>query len=219
MTSISRSSLSIPLAAALLCGFPAAATGLNGTTLTGAGWTIEADEAVREMKQWTIEICGPELHQSSSAAPKPEPWTPESGIPGRLLLRTTEPPGTWIFEPARDELRISVDVDGHDTRVLLIHRLLDRPQLIGTSRHITGAYSIENLSFDAAAKTLQGLSQVVLDADYTLHIHLPPGTTAASSPRASAGGSPIRIRQERFGNLYSVTFKSPKSPVAWQARF
>ncbi|MCX6915580.1 MAG: hypothetical protein NT167_21480, partial [Verrucomicrobia bacterium] len=30
------------LAAALLCGFPAAAAGSDGTILTGAGWTIEA---------------------------------------------------------------------------------------------------------------------------------------------------------------------------------
>ncbi|MCX6872654.1 MAG: hypothetical protein NTW21_02440, partial [Verrucomicrobia bacterium] len=43
--SFSRSSLTIPLAtlaAALLCGFPAAAAGSDGTILTGAGWTIEA---------------------------------------------------------------------------------------------------------------------------------------------------------------------------------
>jgi hypothetical protein len=46
--------------------------------------------------------------------------------------------------------RMSVEVAGHDTRVVLVHRLLDRPQLIGTSRHITGAYSIRDLSWDAA---------------------------------------------------------------------
>ena len=40
---------------------------------------------------------------------------------------------------------MKVEIEPHDTRVLLIHPLLNRPQLIGTSRHITGAYSISGL--------------------------------------------------------------------------
>ncbi|MCX6877795.1 MAG: hypothetical protein NTW21_28885, partial [Verrucomicrobia bacterium] len=115
--------------------------------------------------------------------------------------------------------RISVEVEGHDTRVLLVHRLLDRPQLIGTSRHITGAYSIQDLSWDAAGNTLQGHSEVVPGADYTLFIHLPPGMPATLTPTASAGGNPIPFRQERAGNLLSVSFKSPQSPVAWHVEF
>jgi hypothetical protein len=33
-------------------------------------------------------------------------------------------------------------VEGHDTRVLFIRPSLDRPQLVGMSRHISGSYSI-----------------------------------------------------------------------------
>jgi hypothetical protein len=115
--------------------------------------------------------------------------------------------------------RISVEIQGHDTRVLLVHRLLQRPQLIGTSRHITGAYSIENLAWDAAGNTLQGISEVVPDADYTLFIHIPPGTTATPAPTATADGKRVPVRLERNGNLLSVIFKSPKSPVSWQVMF
>jgi hypothetical protein len=127
------------LAAALLCGFPAAAAGSDGTILTGAGWTIEArgdggritirherlgtilsgvrlnleaDGALRELKRWTVESRGPQAHPSSSSASKPKEWTPESGIPGRLLVKTVEPPSTWIFEPAQDGLRISSTAPG-----------------------------------------------------------------------------------------------------------
>jgi len=103
--------------------------------------------------------------------------------------------------------------------VVLVHRLLNRPQLIGTSRHITGAYSIQGLSWDAASNTLQGLSEIVPGEDYTLFIHLPPGALATSTPTASTGGNPIPVRQERKGNLLSVSFKSPESPVAWQVKF
>ena len=115
--------------------------------------------------------------------------------------------------------RISVEVKGHDTRVLLVHRLLSRPQLIGTSRHITGAYSIQDLSWDAAGNALYGLSEIVPGADYTLFIHLPPGMTATPTPTATAGANPVEVLQERNGNLLSVTFKSPKSPVSWQVKF
>lgn len=115
--------------------------------------------------------------------------------------------------------RMSIEVEGHDTRVVLIHRLLDRPQLIGTSRHITGAYSIQDLSWDATSNALQGLSEIVPGQDYTLFIHLPPGAPTTSTPTASTGGNPIPVRQERKGDLLSVTFKSPESPVAWQVKF
>jgi hypothetical protein len=115
--------------------------------------------------------------------------------------------------------KISIEVGGHDTRVLLIHKMLDRPQLIGTSRHITGAYSIQDLSWDVAGNTLQGRSDVVPGADYTLFIHLPPGTSSPATPKAFAGGKPIQVRRERTGDLLSVTFKSPESAVAWQVKF
>ncbi len=115
--------------------------------------------------------------------------------------------------------RMSTEVEGHDTRVVLVHRLLNRPQLISTSRHITGAYSIQDLSWNAAGNTLQGLSEIVPGEDYTLFIHLTAGTAAATTPTASAGGKAIPVRQERKGNLLSVSFKSPESPVAWQVKF
>jgi hypothetical protein len=115
--------------------------------------------------------------------------------------------------------KTSVEVEGHDTRVLLIHRLLGRPQLIGTSRHITGAYSIQDLSWDAAGNTLQGRSDVVPGADYTLFVHLPSGTFATATPTASAGGKPLQVRQERTGDLLAMSFKSPESAVAWQVKF
>ena len=115
--------------------------------------------------------------------------------------------------------KISAEIEGHDTRVLLVHRLLCHPQLIGTSRHITGAYSILDISWDAAGNTLQGHSDVVPGADYTLFIHLPPGTSTNATPTATAGGKPIEVRQERKGELLSVSFNSPETTVNWRIKF
>ncbi|PQJ28891.1 hypothetical protein BSZ32_10565 [Rubritalea profundi] len=100
-----------------------------------------------------------------------------------------------------------------------MHQSLDRPQLSGTSRHLTGAYSIKDPSWDAAATTLKGQSDIVPGEDYTLFFHLPPGRPTASTAAASTGGKPIPVRLERKGDLLSVSFKSPESPVAWQIKF
>ncbi len=115
--------------------------------------------------------------------------------------------------------RMSIEVEGHDTRVVLVHRLLNRPQLLGTSRHITGAYSIEDLSWDAASNTMRGRSETVAGEDYTIFIHLPPDVPATAKATASSGGNPIPVRQLRKGNLLSVSFKSAESPVSWQVSF
>ena len=115
--------------------------------------------------------------------------------------------------------RMSVEIEGHDTRVVLVHPFLNRPQLVGTSRHITGAYSIANLSWDAASRTLQGLSEIVPGENYTLFMHLPPGGPTVPTPSASVGGHPIPVRHEKKGDLLSVSYRSPESPVAWQVRF
>jgi hypothetical protein len=115
--------------------------------------------------------------------------------------------------------RISVEIEGHDTRVVLLHPCLNRPQLVGTSRHITGALSIRELSWDASSRALQGLSDTVPGSDYTLFLYLPPGTSPQAKPSASAGGSPVAVRQEQNGNLLSVSFNSPRAPVAWKVGF
>jgi len=115
--------------------------------------------------------------------------------------------------------QIAVEVEGHDTRVLLVHPYLNRPQLLGTSRHITGAFSIREQAWDPAGNMLKGLSEIVPGEDYTLFLHLPSGTTSDSKPSASIGGTAIPVRQERNGNLLSLSFKSQQSPVAWQIRF
>jgi hypothetical protein len=115
--------------------------------------------------------------------------------------------------------RISVEVEGHDTRVLLVHPCLNRPQLLATSRHITGAFSIQELSWNAAGNILQGVSEIVPGEDYSLFLHLPPGTASDGKPSALAAGNAIPVRQDRNGNLLSVSFKSQQSPVAWQIQF
>ncbi len=48
--------------------------------------------------------------------------------------------------------KMEIDIDPHDTRVLLIHPLQGHPQLIGNSRHISGVHSIAALEWTAKRK-------------------------------------------------------------------
>lgn len=115
--------------------------------------------------------------------------------------------------------RLKVEVEPHDTRVLQIHPLLDRPQLIGTSRHITGAYSIRDLAWDAASSTLRGSSETVSGEDYTLFVNVTEGMAARQVRAVAQGGSDVPVQQELKGSTLAIRFRGQAAPVDWQIQF
>ena len=115
--------------------------------------------------------------------------------------------------------RLHVEIEPHDTRVLLIHRLLDRPQLLGTSRHITGVWSVAKLSWNAAASKLAGEAETVSGEPYTLWIHVPRGMTPARSRVATKDGAEVPANQKTTGDLLTVTFSGASQPVEWDIGF
>jgi hypothetical protein len=115
--------------------------------------------------------------------------------------------------------QMSVQIDGHDTRVVLLHPLLDRPQLLGCSRHITGAFSIQEVAWDAGSRTLHGVSEVVPGEEYSLFIHLPSEGAFDPQPSARAGTNALTIRQDKSGELLTLSVKSDVTLVNWQVRF
>ena len=68
-------------------------------------------------------------------------------------------------------------------RVLAVRELLDRPQAISTSRHLTqGLLDLSDETWDPASSTLTGTSQVVSGDAYELQI-----LTRCTVGRGSAG--------------------------------
>lgn len=108
---------------------------------------------------------------------------------------------------------MKVDIATHDTRVFLIHPLLNRPQLMGTSRHITGAYSIKDLGWDSSKNQLQGSSETVPGENYTLFIYVPQGISA-SQVRAT-----VPVHHELNGSTLKVSFQGQTEPVDWAVEF
>jgi hypothetical protein len=115
--------------------------------------------------------------------------------------------------------KMGVTIGPHDTRVLLIHPMLDRPQLVGTSRHITGAYSIRALSWNAASNRLRGTSETVPGADYSLWFYIPAGYTVSHVHGSSPGTSEISVHHELNGNSLMVSFPGQARTVDWEVEF
>jgi len=113
---------------------------------------------------------------------------------------------------------IRVDIEPHDTRVLLIHQLLNRPQLIGNSRHISGAYSIVDLNWDDKQNILKGSSQSVPGDDYSLYIYIPSGFST-TQVKATTGNKEIPVSRELSGNMLKLTFKGVAEVVDWEVTF
>jgi len=114
---------------------------------------------------------------------------------------------------------LELEVEPHDTRVILVHPLQAQPQLVGISRHITGVPSILDLGWDSARRTLHGSSQAVAGEDYVLFVHVPEGI-AVSRVEARVGGSrEVPVRQETSGRSLTVGFRGQAEAVGWEIEF
>ena len=82
-----------------------------------------------------------------------------------------------LKEIAKDKIESSIPA--HGTSVYVVKPVLERPQLLATSRHITGAVDIKKLDWDSEKSTLSGVAETVEEAPYSLFIHVPPGKTVS----------------------------------------
>jgi hypothetical protein len=115
--------------------------------------------------------------------------------------------------------KIALTIAPHDTRVVLIHPLANHPQLVGTSRHITGAYSIQQVQWDPARSSLQGMSETVSGDAYTLWVYVPKGTSVTQVRARTKGGAEIPVQHELSGNSLRMTFAGQAEPVQWEVGF
>ncbi len=113
---------------------------------------------------------------------------------------------------------LPVDLDAHDTRVLSIHPLQSHPQLVGLSRHISGTYSLQELSWDPTENVLSGTSDSVPGDTYALWIHVPNGFKVQNIRAISADGE-IPVEKELEGSSLEIRFKGVAKPVRWEIKF
>lgn len=109
---------------------------------------------------------------------------------------------------------IELDIKPHDTRVLHIRPLFQRPQVLATDRHISGAYSIETLEWDTAKQTLMGSSKTIPGNTYSLFLHV-PGKFLLSNIISKAEAVPEQITE----NVFRVTIKADDKITNWSIIF
>ena len=125
--------------------------------------------------------------------------------------------GQKILGTFRD--RMKIEVEPHDTRVLLIHPEMHRPQLVGNSRHISGAYSVLDLAWDSSSRTLSGSMQPVTGDNYTLWIYVPEGVAVSRTRATTKGGSVVPVQHELDGRSLKVSFQGQQEAVDWEVEF
>ncbi|HZR58870.1 MAG TPA: alpha-galactosidase [Terriglobales bacterium] len=114
---------------------------------------------------------------------------------------------------------LELKIEPHDTRVLMIHPALNRPQLIGNSRHITGTYSILEQEWDEAKSTLSGTSESVPGQAYTLWFYIPKGIKVLKLRVAAKESREIPARQIVDGDSLMISFEGQLEPVRWEIGF
>lgn len=114
---------------------------------------------------------------------------------------------------------LTVDIPPHDTRVLLIHPMLDRPQILGSSRHITGAYSLLAQQWNGSTHVLSGSSRTVKGHSYSVWIYLPKQIAVQSLQARIKGGGLIPIHHTMDDRTLVFSFPGQKNVVDWTIQF
>ena len=114
---------------------------------------------------------------------------------------------------------ITLEIEPHDTRVLSIHPLLPKPQLVGNSRHISGAYSILDQAWDLSRNKLSGTSQAIPGEPYSLWFYLPGNFRLEHLSVVTRGSNAIPEKHLLDGNSLMVTFTGQEQPVEWELSF
>ncbi len=114
--------------------------------------------------------------------------------------------------------RLSMEIDPHDTRVLLIHPLQQHPQLVGLSRHISGTYSLQELTWDSSKNTLSGTSDSVPGDPYAFWVYVPEGVRLLHAKAISANQE-LALAKELDGTSLKISFTGVAEPVHWELKF
>ena len=109
---------------------------------------------------------------------------------------------------------IELDIEPHDTRVLHIRPSLQRPQVLATDRHISGAYSIETLDWDIEKQTLTGTSKTIPGKTYSLFVHI-PGKFSFSEIKSKAKAVTEKIDDK----VFKVSIEPNEKMTHWSIIF
>ncbi|MGB7159453.1 MAG: chondroitinase-B domain-containing protein [Tepidisphaeraceae bacterium] len=108
-------------------------------------------------------------------------------------------------------------------KVIALKRQLDRPQLIGTNRHVSqGAVDLSGVKWNGATQTLSGTSRVVGGDDYELRLSTgsAAGRLSTATVSSAGDGKGVAVTSKQDGQHVRVTITSEATrDVVWEIRF
>jgi len=113
-----------------------------------------------------------------------------------------------------DEM-IREEIPAHGTKALIIRKVTENPQLMATSRHLTAAYSIQEMNWNGEEKSLTGTSKTVPGDQYTLFIYV-PDNYEFDKTRINAENI---THKNNSNNILEVSFTGKEEPVEWAIIF
>lgn len=119
--------------------------------------------------------------------------------------------------------RMRAELRPSSCKVIAIRRLLERPVLVSTSRHITqGIVDVMEEKWNGGSKILSGKSKVVGEDPYEIRIYAPTKEWQAVRVKVSEGdsGAGVTAGVQQKGPEIRVTIKSPENrEVSWEVAF
>ena len=114
---------------------------------------------------------------------------------------------------------VDLTVKPHDTRVLFLHKMTGFPQILGSSRHITGEFSLSAVSWHGGENILSGTSEPVPRDPYTLWFYVPSGFQFSRVLATSENDKTVDAHASLNGNLLKLTYSSPQPLLHWRIEF
>jgi len=113
--------------------------------------------------------------------------------------------------------RVTLALAPQTARIVLIHRLPDRPQVIATNMHVLGGYhEIQRLAWDAGRLLLSGRYQRAPGLDGKAYIYVPDGFRLRQDFSPTKGtASPISAGK----NLWVHEVRFQEEPLDWAITF
>jgi hypothetical protein len=114
---------------------------------------------------------------------------------------------------------ITLTMPPQSSRILIIHRLSDRPQVIATDMHVLGGYhEIQRLAWDESRQVLSGRCRRAAGLSGNVFFHVPkhyrPRLDATRETTAIKEiGDGLWVQNVEFKNIdadWSIVFDSPK---------
>ncbi len=108
-----------------------------------------------------------------------------------------------------------IDLPAHGTRIFLIRKQKNRPQLLATNRHFSGAFSIIKNLWNDSRMTLEGISESVPGVKYSLYFYIPENV---SIDKIDVDVQDF-TRKLQDNGLLELSFKGQEEPVTWKLNF